>query len=274
VKDWTKPDTVPTPTKPLGGWRVLVPRGGPWGDSVAGTVRGKGGTPVVAPMINFASTDDPETLATALAALEAGEFDWLTVTSATTVDVLSSQRIRIPETTRVAAVGETTAAALTAVGYSVDLVPAKDNSAKGMVQDLTVLEPHPKRILTLRSAIAKPLLTEGLIAAGHDVQSVVAYRTVGVPVAEKIVADVASGRVRAILVTSGSVAEQVRSQFPEIPDSTVIAAIGPRTARDARGYGLRVDVVAEQQTVDSLIEAIVSVALRRNREDGADGGRA
>jgi uroporphyrinogen-III synthase len=142
------------------------------------------------------------------------------------------------------------------------------------VQDLTVLEPHPKRILTLRSAIAKPLLTEGLIAAGHDVQSVVAYRTVGVPVAEKIVADVASGRVRAILVTSGSVAEQVRSQFPEIPDSTVIAAIGPRTARDARGYGLRVDVVAEQQTVDSLIEAIVSVALRRNREDGADGGRA
>ena len=274
MKDWTKSNTVPTATKPLGGWRVLVPRGGPWGDSVAGTVRGKGGTPVVAPMINFASTDDPETLGTALAALEAGEFDWLTVTSATTVDVLSSQRIRIPETTRVAAVGETTAAALTAVGYSVDLVPAKDNSAKGMVQELTALEPHPKRILTLRSAIAKPLLTEGLIAAGHDVQSVVAYRTVGVPVAEKIVADVASGRVRAILVTSGSVAEQVRSQFPEIPESTVIAAIGPRTARDARGYGLRVDVVAEQQTVDSLIEAIVSVALSQKRdEDAGDENR-
>ncbi|CAH0192698.1 uroporphyrinogen III synthase [Plantibacter flavus] len=274
MKDWTKSNTVPTATKPLGGWRVLVPRGGPWGDSVAGTVRGKGGSPVVAPMINFASTDDPETLGAALAALEAGEFDWLTVTSATTVDVLSSQRIRIPETTRVAAVGETTAAALTAVGYSVDLVPAKDNSAKGMVQELTALEPHPKRILTLRSAIAKPLLTEGLIAAGHDVQSVVAYRTVGVPVAEKIVADVASGRVRAILVTSGSVAEQVRSQFPEIPESTVIAAIGPRTARDARGYGLRVDVVAEQQTVDSLIEAIVSVALSQNRdEDAGDGIR-
>jgi uroporphyrinogen-III synthase len=80
--------------------------------------------------------------------------------------------------------------------------------------------------------------------------------------------------VRAILVTSGSVAEQVRSQFPEIPESTVIAAIGPRTARDARGYGLRVDVVAEQQTVDSLIEAIVSVALSRNRdEDAGDGIR-
>ncbi|MGG7464306.1 MULTISPECIES: uroporphyrinogen-III synthase [unclassified Plantibacter] len=263
MNDWTTPINIPTAAKPLGGWRVLVPRGGPWGDSVAGTVRGKGGSPVVAPMINFANTDDPESLTAALTALEAGEFDWLTVTSATTVDVLSSQRIRIPENTKVAAVGETTAAALIAVGYQVDLVPAKDNSAKGMVQELTALEPEPRRFLTLRSAIAKPLLTQGLITAGHDVQSVVAYRTVGVAVTDKIVADVASGKVRAILVTSGSVAEQVRTQFPEIPDDTVIAAIGPRTARDARGYGLRVDVVAEQQTVDSLIDAIVRVAQER-----------
>jgi uroporphyrinogen-III synthase len=48
---------------------------------------------------------------------------------------------------------------------------------------------------------------------------------------------VQNGRINAILVTSGSVAEQVREQFPDIPDSTLLAAIGPRTAKDAKKGG-------------------------------------
>lgn len=253
--------TANTPPKPLKGWRVLVPRGGPWGDSVAATLRRQGATPVIAPLINFAPSTDQATLETALTDLAAGAFDWVTVTSATTVDVLYAYRAVIPSGTKVAAVGETTAAALSAVGYRVDLVPDDDNSAAGMAAQLIGLEPEPRRILTLRSEIAKPVLTRRLTEAGHDVHSVVAYRTVGVPVTDRIAADVRSGRINAILVTSGSVAEQVHLQFPDIPDATVIAAIGPRTAKDARRAGLDVSVVAEEQTVDGLIEAVSSFPL-------------
>jgi uroporphyrinogen-III synthase len=250
-----------TSTKPLAGWRVLVPRGGPWGDGVAASLRTLGAVPVVAPHIDFASTRDPDTLDEALAGLEAGEVDRLTVPSATTVDGQLAHGTRIPPTTRVAAVGETTAAALQAVGYRVDLVPDRDNSAAGMADQLIALEPEPKRFLALRSEIAKPLLSRRLTASGHAVRSVVAYRTVGVPVTERIARDVANGRINAILVTSGSVAEQVRLQFPDIPPATVIAAIGPRTAKDAKRTGLDVDVVAAQQTVDSLIQAVSSFPL-------------
>lgn len=242
--------------KPLKGWRVLVPRGGPWGDSVAATLRSQGATPVIAPLINFAPSTDGPTLEAALADLASGAFDWLTVTSATTVDVLYAYRAIIPTSTRVAAVGETTAAALTAVGYGVDLVPDDDNSAAGMAAQLIALEPKARRILALRSEIAKPVLSRELTAAGHDVRSVVAYRTVGVPVTERIAHDVATGRINAILVTSGSVAEQVHLQFPEIPESTVVAAIGPRTAKDARRAGLGVTAIAREQTVDGLIDAV------------------
>lgn len=249
------------PEKPLAGWRVLVPRGGPWGDGVAASLRRQGATPVIAPLINFAPTNDPAALDQALADLAAGRFEWLTVTSATTVDVLYAYRAHIPPTTKVAAVGETTAAALLAVGYSVDLVPEQDNSAAGMAEQLIELEPEPRDILTLRSEIAKPVLTRMLSDAGHRVHSVVAYRTVGVPVTDRIAEDVKSGRINAILVTSGSVAEQVRTQFPELPDDTLIAAIGPRTAKDARKVGLDVDVVADTQTVDALIEAVGRFAL-------------
>jgi len=249
------PSTGSTP-KPLAGRRVLVPRGGPWGDGVAASLRQRGAVPVIAPLINFAPTNDQATLEQALNDLADGAFDWLTLTSATTVDVLYAYRAVIPATTKVAAVGETTAAAMQAVGYRVDLVPDRDNSAQGMAEQMIDLETEPRNVLTLRSEIAKPVLTRLLIEAGHHVRSVVAYRTVGVPVTEKIAADVHSGRINAILVTSGSVAEQVVAQFPEIPASTVIAAIGPRTAKDAKRAGLGVDVVAEKQTVESLIDAV------------------
>ena len=247
--------------RPLDGWRVLVPRGGPWGDGVAASLRAEGAVPVVAPLINFAPTTDPAALDRALEQLAAGEFDWLTITSATTVDVLFAHRAVVPRSTRVAAVGETTAAALQAVGYEVDLVPEDDNSAEGMAAQLIALESEPRRILTLRSEIAKPVLTRSLIEAGHDVQSVVAYRTVGVPVTERIKRDVENGRINAILITSGSVAEQVREQFPDIPDSTLLAAIGPRTASDARKAGLPISVVADRQTVDALIDAVSHFTL-------------
>jgi uroporphyrinogen-III synthase len=123
---------------------------------------------VIAPLINFAPSTDQTTLETALADLAAGAFDWVTLTSATTVDVLYAYRAQIPAATRVAAVGETTAAALSAVGYRVDLVPDEDNSAAGMAAQLIALEPDPRHILTLRSEIAKPVLTRRLTEAGHE----------------------------------------------------------------------------------------------------------
>lgn len=253
------------PDKPLAGWRVLVPRGGPWGDQVAANLRSRGALPIVAPMINFAPTDDAAALEAALAKLAAGDFDWMTVTSATTVDVLSSHRAVVAPGTRIAAVGETTAAALVAAGYHVDIVPAEDNSAKGLLAEWEAATNGviPLRVLTLRSEIAKPLLSEGLRRVGHDVESVVAYRTVGVPVADRVIADVTAGRVHAVLVTSGSVAEQVQKQLGPIPRTTLIACIGPQTARDAAAVGLHVDVVAESPSATALIEALVGLAPRQ-----------
>ena len=252
----------PTPEKPLGGWRVLVPRGGPWGDTVAADLRAQGAQPVIAPMINFAPAADGSVVTEALERLAASAYDWLTVTSATTVDVLQSYRAVIPESTKVAAVGETSAAALVAAGYRVDLVPVASNSAKGLLVEWPEATGGASglRVLALQSEIAKPTLTDGLAELGHEVDAVVAYRTVGVPVDEKIVGDVRAGNVNAILVTSGSVAEQVAAQLGPIPAGTLIAAIGPQTAHDARDYGLDVHLVAAERSADSLIDAVVQAS--------------
>jgi len=239
-------------TRPLDGWRVLVPRGGKWGDNVSALLRSRGAIPVVAPMINFAGTDDAAALTEALVGLQAGSYDWLVVTSATTVDVLSGQSVAVPSTTRVAAVGETTAAALTLAGYRVDFIPS-DNSARGLVKEWP---DEAGRALIPQSDLAEPTLVEGLAERGLEATFVAAYRTVGVAVEQRIRDDVASGRIGAMLVSSGSVARQMAAQFV-LPESTVVACIGPRTAFDARAAGLIVDVIADERSVESLVDAMV-----------------
>lgn len=248
-----------SPIKPLAGWRVLVPRGGKWGDAVAATLRGFGAIPVIAPLINFAGAEDPSALANALHELSDGQFDWIVITSATTVDVLTSQNTRVPDSTRIAAVGETTAAALALAGYRVDFVPASDNSARGLVKEWPASDIRG-RVLIPQSDIAEPTLVAGLSKLGFAVEFVTAYRTVGVPVTSDVAMDVASGRIRAVLVTSGSVARQIAAQLTPLPDETVVACIGPRTAFDARAAGLPVHVIAEERSADSLIEALVEYA--------------
>lgn len=245
-----------TPARPLAEWRILVPRGGSWGDRVAALIREYGGIPVVAPMLNFASAENPVTLANALYELQDGQFDWVVLTSATTVDVLVSQGTRIPDRTRVAAVGETTAAALTLAGYRVDFVPTADNSARGLVKEWPESDIRG-RVLVPQSDIAEPTLVAGLTKLGFSAEYVTAYRTVGVPVSPEVAADVASGRIGALLITSGSVARQVAAQLTPIPDGTVLVCIGPRTAFDTRAAGLPVHAIAEERTSESLIAALV-----------------
>lgn len=248
-------------TRPLDGCRVLVPRGGSWGDHVAATLRRFGATPVIAPLINFAPAQDQQALEHALADLAAGTFAWLTVTSATAADVLHAYRAVIPQATRIAAVGTTTAAALETMGYRVDLVPHADNSAAAMAEELIAREPEPRDVLALRGEAATPVTKIHLEAAGHRVRSVIAYRTVGVPATDRIAADVSSGRINAILVTSGSVAEQVRVQFPDVPESTVLAVVGQWAAQDAHREVLGDKALGSDGIATVLTDALDEVPL-------------
>lgn len=248
-------------TTPLSGWRVLVPRGGEWGNSIAATLRRNGAIPVVAPMINFASTESAIELADSFARLEAGDFEWLVVTSSTTVDVLVGHAVTLPEATKVAAVGESTASALALAGYRVDFIPAKDNSTRGLVKEWRLDAPYGT-VLVPQSEDADDTLAAGFADLGIATECVTAYRTVGVTVSPDVARGVASGDIRGILITSGSVARQIQQQLAPLPSDTVVAAIGPRTAFDARAVGIRVDVIAESRTADSLVEALIEGTVR------------
>ena len=255
--------------KPLAGLRVLVPRGGIWGDLVSRALREKGATPVVSPLVDFAYTSEEDKLIDALKRLEAGEFDWMTATSATVVSVLAHHGAVIHKRTQVALVGEATEAAFVAAGYEVARTPTDSNSTA-----LGLLEAWPEidrgeilKVLTLRSNVAKPVLTGGLIERGHDVTQVVAFRTVGVPASVHTLEDVLSGRINAILVASPKIAREVATQFADRPESTLLACVGERSREEAETVGLCSADAHRGEIVQNIIEAVESVIEQSDMAD-------
>jgi uroporphyrinogen-III synthase len=227
--------------KPLSGLRVLVPRGGTWGEIVAQALREQGANTVIAPLVDFAHTSEEDRLVEALGRLEDGYYDWITATSSTVVDVLAHHKAKIHERTRVAVVGEATEQAFIEAGYQVSRTPDESNiTTEGLLQVWPEIDAgEVLKVLTLRSDVAKPVLTSGLIDRGHDVTQVVAFRTIGVPVSAHIREDVESGRINALLVASARIGKEVAAQFPVLPAETVVACVGPHTHEETVAAGLK-----------------------------------
>lgn len=239
----------------------MVPRGGEWGNDVAAVLRKRGATPVVAPMINFATAHQVDELADAFTRLESGFFEWVVVPSSTAVDVLVGHKVLIPPTTRIAAIGDLTASALTLAGYRIDFTPEGDNSARGLVKEWRSAPPSGAVLVPLSEATMMSIAAE-FSSIPVNAEFVNAYRTIGVQVPAEVADEVASGAIKGVLITSGSVARQIQEQLDPLPESTIVVAIGPRTAFDAREAGIVVNVIAEERTAEALVDGLVEASLR------------
>ena len=239
-------------TNGLSGLRVLIPRGGDLGTRLASAVSARDGVPVIAPAIEFIDASNSQAVADACARLSAGEFDWVAITSATTVGTLVHHGVQIPEQTRVAVVGPATGDAMLAAGFPVHFMPSTAFSAVGMIEEWPVASGS---VLLPQSAIAEPTLAEGLAGRGLDVTTVAAYDTIAVDWDDDVRRQWGNGAFATVLLTSASVARAVAGQGVTVPEQTVIACIGQSTASGAHAAGLPVHVVAETSTAEGLVDA-------------------
>jgi uroporphyrinogen-III synthase len=225
---------------------LLVPRGGSWGATVAAAAAELGMTPWVLPLIESLPAPSEE-LEQALARLAAGDYDWLAVTSAAAVPALEG--VEIARGTRVAAVGYATAAALSAAGIDVHLV---GDGGADVLLEAWPLEPVG-RALAVQSDLARPVLVDGLAAAGWQADAVVAYRTAPTRLSNAEEHALREGKADIALVTSGSVGRRLADVG--VPASTRLVAIGTQTADDVQAAGLEASAVADAPTVDALLRA-------------------
>lgn len=237
----------------LQGKTILLPRGGAWATTASAEVARRGATAVVGELITFAGPEDPAPLDAALARLRTGHYDWLIVTSPRTVTAIAEAAV--PASTRIAAVGQSTAKALAQVGLHAEFVPASEQSARGLVREWP--DAAAKRILLPRSAIAEPTIREGLGARGIEVDDPIAYRTIGADLAPKLLTRIRAGEIDYVLLTSGSTVREFARQVG-VDAPVEIVAIGPITTRDALRAGLRVAFEAATPNVPAMLDAIVA----------------
>jgi uroporphyrinogen III methyltransferase / synthase len=253
-------------TKPLFGWRVLVPRTKEQAAGVCDLLRARGAVPEQVPTIAVEPPRTPQQMERAVKGLVTGRYQWIAFTSVNAVRAVREKfeeyglDARAFAGVKVAAVGEQTGAALRAFGIVPDLLPDGDQSADGLADAWPayddLLDPI-NRVLLPRADIA----TEGLVARltelGWEAEDVTAYRTVRAspppaPVREAI----KGGGFDAVLFTSSSTVRNLIGIAGKPHAVTVIAVIGPQTAKTAEEFGLRVDVMAPSPSVTALVEAL------------------
>jgi uroporphyrinogen III methyltransferase / synthase len=253
-------------TKPLFGWRVLVPRTKEQAGDVSSRLRSFGAIPQEVPTIQVEPPRTPQQMERAVKGLVTGRYEWIAFTS---VNAVKAVRERFEEYgldarafsgIKIAAVGEQTAEALRSYGVTPDLVPSGEQSAQGLLEDWPpydeIFDPI-NRLFLPRADIATETLVAGLVKLGWEVDDVTAYRTVrAAPPQAEVREAIKSGGFDAVLFTSSSTVRNLIGIAGKPHPSTVIACIGQQTAKTAEEHGLRVDVLAATASTASLVSSL------------------
>jgi uroporphyrinogen III methyltransferase/synthase len=264
-------------TGPLFGKRVLVTRARSQASRLRALLEEEGAWCVEFPAIRVVPVHDPADLDSALKAIRS--YDWITFSSANGVKGVRSRMDALGVDSRafagvsVAAIGPATAASVQELlAIRPDLVPAEYVS-ESVVDEFRTRPVKRKRVLVVRSDIGRDVLAQGLRDLGAHVDEVVAYQT-------KAPADSGDkarlffsedeGGIDIVTFTSSSSVDnlvKLLGRDSNLIDGAVTACMGPITAGRARQLGVRVDIVAAEQTMEGLVGAIVAHVAKQPRSE-------
>ncbi|KAA1374854.1 bifunctional uroporphyrinogen-III C-methyltransferase/uroporphyrinogen-III synthase [Aeromicrobium fastidiosum] len=260
-------------TKPLYGWRILVPRTKEQSAGLASRLRGFGAISEEVPTISVEPPRNPQQMDKAVRGLVEGRYEWVAFTSVNAVKAVREKfeeyglDARAFSGLKIAAVGDKTAEAIATWGIRADLIPSGEQSARGLLDDWPpyddLLDPI-NRVFLPRADIATETLVAGLIDLGWEVDDVTAYRTVrAAPPPAPTREAIKTGKFDAVMFTSSSTVRNLVGIAGKPHTSTIIACIGPATAKTAEEHGLRVDVVADSPSVDVLADSLAEFGTAR-----------
>jgi uroporphyrinogen III methyltransferase/synthase len=268
-------------SRPLFGWRVLVPRTKDQAGEMSDRLRAYGAVPVEVPTIAVEPPRSPAQMDRAIKGLVTGRYGWIVFTSVNAVKAVREKFTELGLDARafagvkVACVGESTADAVRAFGISPELVPTGQQSSEGLLADFPpyddVFDPID-RVLLPRADIATETLAAGLKERGWEIDDVTAYRTVrAAPPAAPVREAIKGGGFDAVCFTSSSTVRNLVGIAGKPHAKTVVAVIGPATAASATEFGLRVDVQPETAAVGPLVDALAEFARARRAAEEATG---
>ena len=199
-------------SRPLFGWRVLVPRTKEQAGDMSDRLRAYGAVPVEVPTIAVEPPRSPAQMDRAVKGLVTGRYGWIVFTSTNAVRAVREKFTELGLDARafagvkVACVGQQTADAVREFGIVPELVPSGEQSSEGLLADFPpyddVFDPID-RVLLPRADIATETLAAGLKERGWEIDDVTAYRTVrAAPPAAAVREAIKGGGFDAVCFTS------------------------------------------------------------------------
>lgn len=267
-------------SRPLERRTIVVTRAAEQAGQFVELLEAAGAHVVQAPTIAIEPPAAWEPLDHALDAL--ASFTWVVFTSVNGVAMVDrrlserGQGWAAIASTRVAAIGPATAAALVQHGVRAAVVP-EDYRAEGLAARLRGEIGAGDRVLLPRAAQTRDVLVRELERLGAHVTEVPAYTTRRVEdSADRLREALAAGIVDAVTFTSSSTARNFAALFSEAErrawlDGVTVASIGPVTAATAAEYGLVTHVMPKEYTIPALARAIAEHFARVGPESRSAG---
>ncbi|MBI2831585.1 MAG: uroporphyrinogen-III C-methyltransferase [Chloroflexi bacterium] len=261
--------------RPLFGKRVLVTRSRQQASSLSRLLSERGAQPVELPAIDIQPVTDTSEIDNAILGLQS--YNWLVFTSTNGVEAFF-QRLhalkldaRALSKVTIGAIGSATALTLENKGIAADYVP-EIYTSEGFVAGLKKRDIAGQRFLLPRADIADRELVDGITKLGGEVHEIAAYHTVlpadALARAKKLLIN---GEIDIITFTSSSTVSNLMALFGKEPpamNGTRVACIGPKTADTAVKAGLKVDILATEQTIPGLVAAIERYFVKQFRTAG------
>jgi uroporphyrinogen III methyltransferase/synthase len=257
-------------SRPLFGKGILVTRPRDQAPVLSNLLAAQGAEPVECPTLEIHPPDNWTPVDEAIDALSM--YDWIIFTSVNGVQSFMGRLwfhqkdVRSLAGLRVCCIGPRTQEEAVRWGVGADLVP-KNFQAEGILESMGGLGVKGQRILIPRAKVAREILPDQLEAMGATVRVVHVYQAVSPAVEIAPIRDrLRNKEIHYLTFTSSSIVRNFcqlfdnRQELQELTRNITVAVIGPITAQTVQEEGLSVDVVALENTVPALVDAIISHA--------------
>ena len=224
---------------------------------------------LVDPYLEIVQVDNAEGAQRLLRAITRGEASWLVISSLNALDYWTRQlppgalatALQAQPTVRVAAIGQSTAAAARELGVEDVLTPDKDTSR--VLADRLVSEP-PGVVVVPSGSISMRSIPNTLVPRGFSVMEEVFYSTGIVTNPPLTASSLAEHDITDVLFRSPSAVRAFVHFHPNTPEGVRYIATGPTTAEEMERHGLPVAAVSADSTPDTVADTVAS--LREERQ--------
>lgn len=252
--------------KVLWGKSIVVTRARVQASKLLDIIEELGGEAIEFPSIEIAKEKDLSKLHQAFSNLD--KYQWLIFTSVNAVEIFFEELLEKDYDVRdlknilICAIGPATAKEVKKRGLKVDIIP-NEYRAEAIIEEMSTKIQSGDKVLLPRARGARAILPDSLSDLGAEVDEIHIYEALTASlISQEKFELIKQGHVDYITFTSSSTVSNFvkligRENVCLVNEKVKIACIGPITAETAIEHGFSIDILAENYTIDGLVEALL-----------------